>query len=72
MSLSNEAREENIVLAVRLMMQDLGEPYEWQEHDAKTDKFDGVHRTTWDELVERCFVKESTFDRYWLTGIQNR
>jgi hypothetical protein len=68
MSLSNKEREGNIVLAIRLMMQDLGEPYEWQEHDAATEKFADVHRTTWDELVERGLVKASTFDRYSLTG----
>jgi len=57
-----------MVLALRLMMQDLGEPYEWQEHDAKTPKFDVVMRTTWDELAERGLVKPRTFDRYELTG----
>jgi hypothetical protein len=65
MSLSNKEREENIVLAVRLIMQDLGEPYEWQEHDATTEKFAEVHRTTWDDLLERgLVVKDSFFDQY--------
>jgi hypothetical protein len=68
MSLSNRDREENIVLALRLLMEDLGEPYEWQEHDATTEKFSVVHPTTWDDLVEKGLVKRGTFDRYWLTG----
>jgi len=68
MSASEKDRQENMVLALRLMMQDLREPYEWQEHDAKTPKFDAVLRTTWDELAERGLVKPRTFDRYELTG----
>jgi len=68
MSLSNKEREENIFLAVRLMMQDLGEPYEWQEHDATTEKFAEVYRTTWDDLAEWGLVKARTFGRYSLTG----
>lgn len=71
MSLSNEERKENIVLAVRPMMQNLGEPYrgyDAQEHEATTGKFADVHRTTWDELVERGWVKATSFDRYLLTG----
>ena len=68
MSLSNKEREDNIVLAVHLIMQSLGEPYEWQELDATTEKFADVYRTTWDDLVERGLVKPSTFDRYSLTG----
>ena len=57
-----------MALALRLMMQDLGEPYEWQEHDAKTPKFAAVLCTTWDELAEGGLVKPRTFDRYELTG----
>jgi hypothetical protein len=68
MSLSNKEREENIVLALGLMMRGLGEPYEWQEHYATAEKFADVYRTTWDDLVERRLVKASTFDRYSLTG----
>jgi hypothetical protein len=34
MSVSEKARLDNIALALRLMMHDLGEPYGWQEHDA--------------------------------------
>jgi len=30
MSASEKARQENMVLALRLMMEGLGEPYEWQ------------------------------------------
>ena len=67
MSLSNRDREDNIVVALRLLMQDLGEPYEWQVHDAGPEKFSDVHHTTWDELVERGLVKR-TFGRYSLTG----
>jgi hypothetical protein len=54
--------------ALRLLMQDLGEPYEWQEHDSQTPKFADVFRTTWDELAERGLVRPSSFDRYFLTG----
>jgi len=68
MSESEQSRLNNMSLALRLMMQDLGEPYEWQEHDAKTPKFEAVMRTTWDELSERGLVKPRSFDRYWLTG----
>lgn len=31
-----------MALALRVMMRDLGEPYEWQEHDAKTPKFEAA------------------------------
>jgi hypothetical protein len=55
-------------IALRVKMQDLGEPYEWQEHDAKAPKFDAVLRTTWNELTERELVKPRSFDRYELTG----
>jgi hypothetical protein len=68
MSASERTRQDSMVLAVRLVMQDLGEPYEWQEHDAKAPKFDAVLRTTWDELAERGLVHARSFDRYWLTG----
>jgi hypothetical protein len=68
LSLSNEERKENIVRAIRLIMQNLDEPYEWQEHDATTEKFADVHRTTWDELIERNLVKASSINRYSLTG----
>lgn len=68
MSVSEKDRLDNIALALRLMMQDLGEPYEWHEHDAKTEKFEAVLRTTWEELAERGLVKPRTFDRYELTG----
>jgi hypothetical protein len=68
MSASDQDRRVNMALALRLMMLDLGEPYEWQEHDAKATKFDAVMRTTWDELAERGLVKPRTFDRYELTG----
>ncbi|MGH9630827.1 MAG: hypothetical protein ACRD7E_21140, partial [Bryobacteraceae bacterium] len=54
-------------LALELMMQNLGEPYEWQEHDARTPKFAAVYQTTWDELAEGL-VKGRSHDRYWLTG----
>ena len=66
-SLSKKEREENIVLAVRLMMQGLGEPYEWQEHDATTEKFADVYRTTWDDLVESGFV-----DANWINWLATR
>ena len=36
MSGSDDQRRDDMCLALRLMMTDLGEPYEWQEHDAKT------------------------------------
>jgi hypothetical protein len=68
MSTSDKTRQENMVLALRLLIQDLGQPYEWQEHDAKTPKFAGVLRTTWDELAERGLIKAHSFDRYWLKG----
>ncbi|HNY39347.1 MAG TPA: hypothetical protein PKJ41_03100 [Bryobacteraceae bacterium] len=68
MSASDKNRRDNLYLALRLMMQDLGEPYEWQEHDAKTPKFTAVYPTTWDELTERGLVKARSFDRYRLTG----
>jgi hypothetical protein len=68
MSASEKARQENMILALRLMMQDLGEPYEWQEHGANTPKFAAVLRTTWDELAERGLIKAHSFDRYWLRG----
>jgi hypothetical protein len=68
MSASEKNRQENMVLALRLMLDGLGEPYEWQEHDAKTPKFATVLRTTWDELAERGFIKAHSFDRYWLRG----
>lgn len=68
MSASEKDRQDNIVMALQLMMQDLGEPYQWQEHDAKMPKFGGVFRTTWDELVELGLVKPRSFDRYELTG----
>ncbi|MGI9072392.1 MAG: hypothetical protein ACR2JB_14005 [Bryobacteraceae bacterium] len=68
MSLSDKQREKNIVLALRLMMQDRQEPYEWQEHDTKAKKFEVVYRTTWDDLLERGLVKVRSFDRYSLTG----
>lgn len=68
MSLSKKDREENIVMALRLMMQELGEPYEWQEHDSTTEKFAEVYRTTWEEMAERNLVKAHSFCRYWLTG----
>jgi hypothetical protein len=68
MSVSEKDRLENIALALRLMMQNLGEPYAWQEHDAKTAKFEPVLRATWDELAERGLVNPRTFDRYELTG----
>src|SRR5258708_19039621 len=67
MSVAEKARKENMVLALRLMMEDLSEPYEWQEHDAKTPKFEKVLRTTWDELVEQELVKARSFNRYELT-----
>jgi len=68
MSESDKKRWDNMDLALRLMMQDLGEPYEWQEHDAKTPKFAAVYPTTWDELAERGRVKAWSYDRYSLTG----
>lgn len=49
MPLSDKQRRDNMSLALELMMQNLGEPYEWQEHDATTQKFAAVYRTTWDE-----------------------
>jgi hypothetical protein len=69
MSVSEKARLDNIALALRLMMHDLGEPYGWQEHDAKTAKFEPVLRTTWEELAEQGLVNPRTFDRYELTGL---
>jgi len=50
------------------MMQDLGEPYERQFHNANTTKFAAVDRTTWDELTELNMVKARSYDRYQLTG----
>jgi hypothetical protein len=35
------------------MLLGLGEPYEWQDHDANAAKFEAVLRTSWDELAER-------------------
>jgi hypothetical protein len=68
MTLSKRDRLNNIDLALRLMMDGLEEPYEWQEHDARSAKFAAVHRTTWQEL-DRCgMLKARTFDRYELTG----
>jgi hypothetical protein len=68
MSLSEKERCENLDLALRLMMDGLGEPYEWQEHDATSPKFASVYRTTWEELVRRCQVKPHSFDRYELSA----
>ena len=68
MSLSMKERKDNLVLTIRLMMQNLAEPYSWQEHDATEAKFVNVHRTTWEELMERGLVKGRSFDRYTLTG----
>src|SRR6266702_1441058 len=68
MSGSDKQRRDNMCLALRLMMQGLGEPYEWQDHDATTPKFATVDRTTWDELTERNLVKARPHDRYELTG----
>jgi hypothetical protein len=68
MSRSDKQRRDNMCLAMRLMMQDLGEPYERQLHVTRTTKFADVHRTTWDELAEQNLVKAWTYDRYWLTG----
>ena len=68
MTISKQDRFDNIDLALRLMMDGLEEPYEWQEHDANSAKFTGVYRTTWQELDRRCLVKTRTFDRYELTG----
>src|SRR5438309_12024306 len=67
MSLSDTDRKRNIDLALTLLMQGLGSPFDWQEHDSTEAKFSGVHRTTWDELLERGFVRATTFDRYILT-----
>src|SRR4051794_12893584 len=66
MSLSDTERKRNIDLALTLLMQGLGSPFDWQEHDSTEPKFSGVHRTTWDELTERGFVRATTFDRYVL------
>jgi hypothetical protein len=68
MSQSDKKRRDNVCLAQRLMMQDLGEPYEWQEHDARAPKFTGVDRTTWEELAEQNLVRARCWDRYQLTG----
>ena len=68
MTLSKRDRLDSLALALRLMMDGLEEPYEWQEHDANCAKFAGVHRTTWQELDRRGLVKARTFDRYELTG----
>jgi hypothetical protein len=68
MSFSEKERRKNLELALQLIMQDLGEPYAWQEHDAASDKFTAVHRTTWEELARRGLVKPHSFYRYWLTG----
>jgi hypothetical protein len=68
MSGPEKQRRDNMCLAQRLMMQDLGEPYEWQEHDANTPKFAAVDRTTWDELTAQNLVKAGSYHRYRLTG----
>ena len=57
MSQTDRQRRDKMQLALRLMVQDLGEPYEWQQHDAETSKFGAVDRKTWDELIERHLVK---------------
>ncbi len=68
MSVSKTEREANIKLALNLMMLNLGEPYEWQDHEATTKKFADVFQTTWDELVERGLAVPSGHDCYQLTG----
>lgn len=68
MTFSKQGRLDNLDLALRLMMDGLEEPYEWQEHDGNSAKFAAVYRTTWQELDRRGLVKARTFDRYELTG----
>jgi hypothetical protein len=67
MSLSDSKRQSNINVALTLIMQQLGAPFDWQEHDSTEAKFSGVHRTTWDELTQRGFARATTFERYILT-----
>jgi hypothetical protein len=58
------------------MMHDLDQPFDWQEHDSTQGKFAGIHRTTWDELINRELVRATTFDRYvlmplgWIEGLK--
>ncbi len=68
MSFSVQQRKENISIALLLMMQGLGEPYDRQMHEAKCETFKDVYRTTWEELAERDWVQDGGFDRYWLKG----
>lgn|ERR1022692_121255 len=68
MSQTNRQRRDKMHSALRLMVQDLGEPYEWQQHDAEAPKFGAVDRKTWDELTERRLVKAQPYNRYELTG----
>jgi hypothetical protein len=76
MSLSNAKREINMPEALRLMMHDLDQPFDWQEHDSTEGKFVCIHRTTWDELINRGSVRATTFDRYilmplgWIEGLK--
>jgi hypothetical protein len=46
MSLSKAKRKINMREALRLIMDDLDQPFDWQEHDSKEGKFLGIHRTT--------------------------
>jgi hypothetical protein len=44
MSLAKQDRLDNLDLALRLIMDGLAELYAWQEHEADSPKFAGVHQ----------------------------
>lgn len=77
MSLSEQARSNNLDLLVRYAMQELGDnEFDYLFIRAEDQPFDEIVPTTWEEAKRRCYVKNQAWQTYqfagngWLRGIE--
>jgi hypothetical protein len=69
MTVSRNARIDNLANALKLMTQEVGENTMWSVFiDANKPEYQDILPTTWKDLVDRYMVKDHGWGRYQLTG----
>jgi hypothetical protein len=79
MTLSRDARGQNVVDALCKMSEDVGEQAVWRvDISIESDRYKDIYATTWKWLLDQGLIKWLAFNTYqltyegWLKGIQLR
>lgn len=69
MTLSREARLQEMRDTLRMVSEDVGDAAVWKiDIEAKSDRYKHVHETTWKHLLDQGLIKFRFFDSYNLTA----